>query len=112
MNMYHSQSTSKVRSPSSAVRLRDLAAAQRLFYGAAVETDELRSDPEFAACVAKDCGILVPMSALKWRVLRPDPAGFDFSEADYLVDFAKQHKMMFRGHPLVWHQSLPKWIHE
>jgi endo-1,4-beta-xylanase len=112
MSMRQSRSVSEARPSARTVRLRDLATAQSLFYGVAVETDDLKSDPEFAACVARDCGILVPMSALKWRVLRPCPDKYDFSDADYLADFAKQHEMLFRGHPLIWHESLPTWVRE
>ncbi len=37
---------------------------------------------------------------------------FDFSQADSLLEFAKQHQLRFRAHPLVSHRQLPRWVIE
>jgi endo-1,4-beta-xylanase len=92
--------------------LKKLAAAKGLVYGAAAHKHRLLSDNVFANYFAKECGIIVPEGELKWRALRPKPNGFNFSLGDWFVDFAQIHNMLFRGHTLVWHQSIPKWFNE
>ncbi|MBI1920741.1 MAG: endo-1,4-beta-xylanase [Geobacter sp.] len=90
--------------------LRERAAAKGIVYGAACHQRTLFSDTEFAAVFAKECGILVPEGELKWGTLRPDPNSYNFAPADWLVEFAFKNKMLFRGHTLVWHGSMPKWF--
>jgi endo-1,4-beta-xylanase len=85
--------------------LRDRAAAKGLIYGAAAGYQILSSDTAFADSFAKECAILVPPNALKFRVLRPTPTRFDFTEGDALLEFARKHNMLFRGHTLVWGQD-------
>ena len=52
----------------------------------------------------------MPENSLKWGTLRPTPNSFDFTQGDRLAEFAHAQKMLFRGHTLVWHQSLPGWF--
>jgi len=94
--------------------LKERAANKGLIYGAAIRYDDLISHPEFAKVVAQQCGILVPEWELKWscgnKLLRPNPHSFDFKPADWMAKFAKKNSMLFRGHTLVWHESLPDWF--
>lgn len=90
--------------------LRDRAAAKKLIYGAASDYRYLSVDPQFAAWFAKECGILVPENDMKWTTIRPTPDTFNFVEGDWLAKFAQEHKMLLRGHTLVWHESLPSWF--
>jgi endo-1,4-beta-xylanase len=92
--------------------LKKRAAAKGLIYGAAAVKDVLSSDTAFANRFAQECGILVPNGELKWSALRPTPNRFDFTYGDWLVKFARTHGMLFRGHTLVWHESLPRWFKE
>ena len=82
--------------------LKEHAASIGLIYGAAIRHDHLRQDAKLAAW------------ALKWSTpknpLRPNPDSFDFSAADEMLEFAHTHGMLFRGHTLVWHESLPDWF--
>ena len=48
--------------------------------------------------------------AMKWWVLRPDAADYDFRQGDELVRFAMAHQMKVRGHCLVWGRSNPEWL--
>jgi endo-1,4-beta-xylanase len=94
--------------------LKERAASIGLIYGAAIRHDHLRQDAKLAAAVKSECGMLVPEWALKWSTpknpLRPNPDSFDFSAADEMLEFAHTHGMLFRGHTLVWHESLPDWF--
>jgi len=94
--------------------LKERAAAKGLIYGAAIRYPDLSSDSLLAAAVAKECGILVPEWELKWsagkQALRPNKDNFDFRAADWMARFANSRKLLFRGHTLVWHDSLPPWF--
>lgn len=90
--------------------LRDRAAAKGLIYGAASHERTLSTDADFATCFARECGILVTEGELKWRTLRPTQDRFNFAPGDLMAKFARTHGMLFRGHTLVWHQSLPRWF--
>lgn len=85
--------------------LRDRAATKNLIYGAATGYQILSSDAAFAASFARECAILVPPNALKFRDIRPTPTRFDFTEGDALLEFTRKHNMLFRGHTLVWNQD-------
>jgi endo-1,4-beta-xylanase len=94
--------------------LKERAAAKGLIYGAAMRYPALLSDAKLANCFVRECGILVPEWGLKWYVpgvpLRPNPDKFDFTEADWMAQFAKTNSLLYRGHTLVWHESLPPWF--
>jgi len=81
-----------------------------LVFGSAVIIRNVRNDADFAELIAEQCGIVVPTSELKWVALRPSPDKFDFDGPDFLLAFAKRHKMLMRGHTLCWHESVPGWI--
>ncbi len=40
----------------------------------------------------------------------PGAGQFDFADADRIVDFTTAHRMKMRGHTLVWHRQLPRWL--
>ena len=90
--------------------LGERAAASNILYGAAVQKKFLVSDPLFRHHFEQECSILVPVQALKWKRLRPSLDSFDFSDGDWLADFAAESGMAFRGHTLVWHRALPDWF--
>jgi endo-1,4-beta-xylanase len=43
---------------------------------------------------------------------QPTRETWDLSGFEHVRAFARQNKLKMRGHPLVWHQSLPDWTHE
>lgn len=92
--------------------LKQRAAAKGLIYGAATPQYYLKTDNKFATSYAQECGILGTDLDLKWDALRPTPYSYNFSKGDWLLNFARTHRMLFRGHTLVWEQALPKWFGE
>ncbi len=90
--------------------LREVAASRGLIFGAAVPKKNLYSDSLFSRLVAQQCGILVPELELKWEALRPGPDEFDFKGGDWLYEYTKSNKMLYRGHTLVWEAALPSWF--
>lgn len=89
--------------------LREAARSSAILIGAATRPAQL-SEPAYAATLAREFNMLEPEDALKWETLRPDPQSFNFQPADQLLDFATRHNMKVRGHTLVWHKQLPRWL--
>lgn len=69
-------------------------------------------DPNIRALMIAECGMMVPENELKWYVLRPSAAEFDFRRADILLDFAAEHSLAVRGHTLLWNSPklFPAWF--
>ena len=92
--------------------LRDLAEKRGLRIGAAVSEFPLLDDPAYRDILAREFNIVTCENAMKINRLRPKRDRFAFEEADAIVAFAHDHGMAVRGHTLVWHGALPKWISE
>ncbi|EAZ92857.1 endo-1,4-beta-xylanase [Crocosphaera chwakensis] len=92
--------------------LKAYAARKGLLYGSAAAYSKLSENQEFARRFIEECAILTPENDLKWHKIHPKPNDYDFSRGDWLAEFAKRHKLKMRGHTLVWHQSIPKWLKE
>ncbi|MDP9127163.1 MAG: endo-1,4-beta-xylanase [Pseudomonadota bacterium] len=91
--------------------LGKIAAANDKLYGVALQSQQLKDDV-FAAAVQREAALLVPETELKWDVLRPSPQRFNFAGYHRLAVFAKENNMAMRGHTLVWHDAIPKWLPE
>jgi len=89
--------------------LREAARGCGLLIGTAVRPAQL-SEAAYASTLAREFNMVEPEDALKWEVVHPERASFDFSQADQIVDFATRHDMKVRGHALVWHRQNPKWL--
>lgn len=97
-------------SVSGARSLKAHARHHGLIYGSAVIIRNLETDSDYAQLIAEQCGMVVPTNELKWVALRPGPDTFDFTRPDFLLHFARKHRMQMRGHNLCWHESVPAWI--
>jgi endo-1,4-beta-xylanase len=76
--------------------------------GAAVWQGDL--DPPHSGLLARQFNSVVAENAMKWRALRPSQDAFNFATADAIVNFAKAHRMLIRGHNLAWHVNNPAWL--
>lgn len=72
------------------------------------------ANPEYAALLKRDCGILVPENEFKWQAIRPDAKTFSLDHFSDMLDFAEANGMAMRGHTLLWHktQYFPKWLND
>ena len=64
----------------------------------------------FRSILGREFSVLTPENDMKFDHLHPAATTYYFAGADSLVAFAQQNQMAVRGHTLVWHQQLPKWI--
>ena len=81
-------------------------------FGAAVRADALRNDAAYRQAVKEFCQLVVPESELKWATVQPKRGQFNFSEADFIVQFARSNGLSVRGHTLAWYAALPPWTAE
>ncbi len=95
--------------PTEIPHLRDLAKSKSLLFGTAVSDSQLRR-PDFTPLLLDQCSILVAENQMKWRATHPEQDRFDFSPADFFMDFAASHNIPARGHNLCWHEHNPAWL--
>lgn len=92
------------------VTLREAAKARGLFVGAAGNTGHLKGDAEYAAVLAKQYNLVTAENGCKWGAVRPSEDVYDYSQCDYVADFAAKSGLTFRGHNLCWGSYNPQWL--
>jgi endo-1,4-beta-xylanase len=89
--------------------LRQVADRDGLLIGTAVRPSQL-AETAYTSTLAREFSMVEAEDAMKWWVLRPDRATYNFREGDELVRFAEAHQMRVRGHCLVWGRDNPDWL--
>jgi len=92
--------------------LRGIAGRHSMHIGAAIEPLLLRTDKKYQELFLKEFSAATPENVMKMQLIHPERDRFDFSEADFLVDFCEKNNILLRGHTLVWHNQLPKWMQD
>lgn len=92
--------------------LREIAARHGIAYGTAVHARLLGTDATYSAAIAREAGLLVPEGEGKWDSLQPREGRFTLEEMEPILRFARAHGQAVRGHTLVWHTALPRWVWE
>jgi endo-1,4-beta-xylanase len=90
--------------------LKQRAKAKGLIYGAFPQADDrdFRRDRQLQSHFIRECAMMTV--GCYWIVTRPSLDTFDFTGTDYFAKFAATNKLLLRGHPLIWHEALPKWL--
>lgn len=100
-------------SPTAPATLRQAAEARHVNIGAAAASAFL-ADSDYADILGSEFSQLQPENEMKFGVIHPrpdtDPNPYNFQGGDALVAFAQVHGMVVRGHTLVWHNQVPKWV--
>lgn len=90
--------------------LRRAATAAGKFIGTAVDANALRTDPTYAALLAREFDYVTPENATKWGPLEPTADVYDWAAADAIVGAAEAQAQAVKGHALVWHEQTPSWV--
>jgi endo-1,4-beta-xylanase len=90
--------------------LKKRARAKGLICGALPHVDSpvFEPNPQLKATFVRDFDAIV--AGFYWSVTRPTIDTFNFKETDYFAKFAAQHKLLLRGHPLIYHYAVPDWL--
>lgn len=81
----------------------------KLYFGNIAEADKL-ADPKASAILQQNFGQLTAEYSMKWETTEPSRGNFNFGPGDALVDWAVANGKSVRGHTLLWHIALPKWV--
>lgn len=93
------------------LHLRELAAHRDFFIGTAVHTAAFtNNEPNYCEALKREFNVLVAENMMKFGELCPSHNNYQWASSDALVDFAQANGMRLRGHTLVWHQQLPRWV--
>ncbi|THD50094.1 MAG: endo-1,4-beta-xylanase [Bradyrhizobium sp.] len=85
------------------------ANASGRYFGAAIDVDALSEKP-YRTLVESQLTSATAENAMKWGEIETARGVFDWGPADAFVAFAKSRGQKIRGHNLVWHQQLPRWL--
>jgi endo-1,4-beta-xylanase len=95
--------------------LRQAADPHGVTVGTAVMSKFL-GEADYATVLGSEFSQLQAENEMKFGVIHPRPntdrQPYNFTGADAIVDFAQSHNMLVRGHTLVWHKQVPKWLSE
>ena len=106
----HAQSTSEQSTSAQQQQsLRELAAQQDTFIGAAVAAHHL-NETAYAQTAAREFDSVTHENSLKWESVQPQRGQYNFDGADRVVEFAESNGQDIHGHTLVWHSQLPSWV--
>lgn len=78
--------------------------------GAAVSVNLMKNNTKYSAVVTKEYNSITAENAMKFGALHPSENTFSWTDADYLVDYAKANNKRIHGHTLNWYNSLPAWV--
>lgn len=92
--------------------LRYYADALGFHIGVTTTSDMITSGTQGQRVIEQNMNAMVAEHQMKFDALEPNKGQFDFSKSDQLVNFARNNGIMMRGHTLVWHTQVPKWISE
>lgn len=91
--------------------LRDFAAQRQFYIGTAVNTRAfVNGETTYCEVLQREFNMLVAENMMKFGELSPAPNTYNWTTTDKLMDFAEANDMKVRGHTLVWHQQLPRWL--
>ncbi len=92
--------------------LQSLAKLREFYVGAAISIDPFRNDNEYQETFKNEFNVCVAENEFKFSSLQPEKGVYMFEDADAIANFALAQGMKLRGHTLVWHNQLPKWVTE
>ena len=94
----------------SATTLQTAAASKGLFYGAATHQSALQNDSVFSNAFINQVGVLEPEWEFEMNSDHPTATTYDFSGSDYMLQYAKAHGMLLKGHSLIYGEDVASWV--
>jgi endo-1,4-beta-xylanase len=89
--------------------LASLAAERGLYFGTAVQMEQLQGEDDLREAVLRECSIFTPEVALNWASLEPARGQLTLARMDDLATFTSNQSKKLQGHNLLWHRTVPRW---
>jgi endo-1,4-beta-xylanase len=90
--------------------LHKRAAKRGLFFGVMVTRHTLESDPACQQAVIGEAAIIVPGDEMKWGYVEAKRGAPNFTDADWVANFAHENRLALRAQPAIWAQNVPQWL--
>ncbi|MEV4620662.1 endo-1,4-beta-xylanase [Asanoa sp. NPDC049573] len=84
------------------------AAEKGRYFGAAISAGKL-NDNTYVTILNREFNSVTPENEMKWDATEPQQGRFSYGNADRIVNHARSHGMLVRGHTLLWHAQQPGW---
>lgn len=78
--------------------------------GAAVNVNLLRTNTTYMNTVINEFSSITAENAMKMRNIWTGEDEFDFTDCDFLVNFAENNGLRVHGHCLIWFKNPPDWL--
>jgi endo-1,4-beta-xylanase len=91
------------------VGLASLAAERGLYFGTAVQMEQLQGESDLREAVLRECSNLTPEVVLNWASLEPARGQLNLAPLDDLATFTLNRGKKLQGHNLLWHRTVPDW---
>ena len=78
--------------------------------GASLNVSLMKNNAKYNGVVTKEYNSITAENAMKFGALHPSENTYNWTDADYLVDYAQANSKRVHGHTLLWYTSLPTWV--
>lgn len=100
-------------SPSSSGNIPSLKTVfkEDFMVGAALNRHQINeTDPMATAFISGQFNTLTPENDMKAALIHPEWSRYNFTEADKIISYGRQHHMQVNAHTLIWHSQLPAFV--
>lgn len=79
-------------------------------FGAAISAGQMRNNAAYRGVVTREFNSITTENAMKMHFIHPSENTYNWTDADFLVDFAVQNGKRLHGHTLNWYKNPPAWV--
>ncbi len=70
------------------------------------------SEPAQKTLIKKEFNCITAENAMKPQSIQPQKGQFNWKDADKIADFCRQNGLKMRGHCLMWHNQIGRWMYQ
>jgi len=89
--------------------MKSLRQTPKIFIGTCVPAG-FEQNASYCKALLTHFDSVVAENVLKFDTIQPERGRFDFSKADVLIEYAKQHFLRVRAHTMIWGSQVPSWL--
>ena len=69
------------------------------------------TDPDQMALIKREFNSITAENAMKPQPTEPEKGVFNWEEADRIANFCRENGIKLRGHTLMWHSQVGRWMY-